>query len=75
MGKRSLKGGKAEEKPWQESLSRRQEPSQKWWSCEVIDDEETSLSFSINTFTEDLSRGRFVKWQVVEFNGFRNKQM
>lgn len=65
---------KSQREATQESLSRRQEPSQKWWGCDITDDEETALSFSTNTFTEHLS-GRFVKWQVVEVSGLRNKQM
>lgn len=56
---RSLRGGKAGGKPWQERLlEREQEPSQMWWRYEVTDDGETSLSFSTDTFTENLSWGR-----------------
>lgn len=43
--------------------------------CEVIDDGETSFSFSTNTFTGNLPWGRLSKWQVVESGGFRSKQM
>lgn len=43
--------------------------------CEVIDDGETSFSFSTNTVTGNLPWGRLSKWQVVESGGFRRKQM
>lgn len=43
--------------------------------CEVMDDGETSFSFSTNTFTGNLPWGRLSKWQVVESGGFRSKKM